>query len=313
MADRQVESISRRRWLRLAMAASGSLGCLRGSAGEAGNAEPAIDCHVHVWTADDRRYPLRAGFEKAKMALPSFTPQELFTHCRPCGVTRVVLIQMSYYAADNAYMLDVIRDHPGVFAGIARIDEDPRPGQVMKSLASRGVRGLRIAPAGRRPDDWLAGPGAAETWRYAAEMGMVLCPLIDPEYLDSLGAMCARFPATRVAIDHMARIGARGPVRVEDVDRLCRLARHKNVYVKVSAFYALGLRRRPYLDLAPLVRRLYDAFGPQRLAWGSDSPFAVLPPHVYRDSIELVRSKLDFLSASDRAWLIRKTSEKLFF
>jgi predicted TIM-barrel fold metal-dependent hydrolase len=61
-----------------------------------------IDAHVHVWTADTARYPLAPGFAKADMSPPSFTPAELFRHCKPAGVRRVNLVQMSFYGCDNS-------------------------------------------------------------------------------------------------------------------------------------------------------------------------------------------------------------------
>jgi predicted TIM-barrel fold metal-dependent hydrolase len=140
-----------------------------------------------------------------------------------------------------------------------------------------------------------------------------MCPLIDPEHLPALDRMCARFAETPVVIDHFARIGAGGVIRTSDLDDLCRLARHKSVYVKVSAFYALGKKRVPYLDLGPMIRRVLDAFGAERLMWGSDSPFQVLGGHRYKDSVELVRRRLDFLTAGQREWILRKTAEKVLF
>src|SRR6185312_3001170 len=83
----------------------------------------AIDAHVHVWTPDTGRYPLAAGFRRDQMLPPSFTPEELFDHARPCGVARIVLIQMSFYGFDNAYMLDAMRRFAGVFSGVAVIDD----------------------------------------------------------------------------------------------------------------------------------------------------------------------------------------------
>jgi hypothetical protein len=47
--------------------------------------------------------------------------------------------------------------------------------------------------------------------------------------------------------------------------------------------------------------------------WATDCPYQVQNGHTYRDSIELVRSRLDFLSTLDRAWLLRKTAERVFF
>ena len=78
-----------------------------------------IDAHVHVWTPDIEKYPLAEGFSAADLKPPSFTPEELFAECKPHGVNRITLIQMSFYKFDNSYMLDSMRAHPGVFGGVA--------------------------------------------------------------------------------------------------------------------------------------------------------------------------------------------------
>ena len=118
--------------------------------------------------------------------------------------------------------------------------------------------------------------------------------------------------APGLVIDHLCRIGASGDIVERDVAALCRLAAHKQTSVKVSAFYALGKKRPPYFDLAPLIRRVFDAFGPERLMWASDCPFQVVE-QTYRQSIDLVRASLDFLSPADKDWLLHKTAERLFF
>jgi predicted TIM-barrel fold metal-dependent hydrolase len=183
----------------------------------------------------------------------------------------------------------------------------------MLELVGQGVRGFRLAAVGQSPDQWLEGDFMAAVWKCAADRRLVLCPLIAPTHLESLGRMCRRFPETPVAVDHMARIGFDGQIRAADLDALCRLAEHPQVHVKVSAFYALGRRQAPYLDLAPMIRRLRDAFGADRLMWGSDSPFQVASPHTYRDSIELIRSRLEFLSPAERRSMLQTTAQRLFF
>jgi predicted TIM-barrel fold metal-dependent hydrolase len=273
----------------------------------------SIDAHVHVWTPDTRRYPLAAGYAKEQMALPSFTPEEFFAHARPAGVTRTVLIQMSYYGFDNSYMLDTLRAHQGVFSGVARVDETTNPESAMRALARQGVRGFRIVAGTQAPDRWLGGEAMAAMWQCAANDGLAICPLMNPAFLPALDAMCRRFPETPVAVDHFARIGTDGQIRDRDVEQLCALARSKRVRVKLSAFYALGQKKSPYLDLAPMIRRLLDAFGPERLMWASDCPFQVMGGHRYQDSIDLIRQRLDFLSATDRDWLLRRSAEQLFF
>jgi predicted TIM-barrel fold metal-dependent hydrolase len=272
-----------------------------------------IDAHVHVWTPDVERYPLAAGFRKEEMKPASFTPEELFQHARPNGVTRITLIQMSFYGYDNSYMLDSMKKHPGVFSGVAVIDENDRPAERMAELQKEGVRGFRIRPGERKPDQWLAGDGMQAMWRKGAETGLNMCCLIDAVFLPSVDRMCREHSETPVVIDHFARIGVDGTIRKSDLDNLCSLAKHKNVTVKVSAFYALGKKEDPYLDLIPMIRQVFDAYGPERLMWASDGPFQVVPPHTYQPSIDLVRLRCDFLSESDREWLLRKTAERVFF
>jgi len=273
-----------------------------------------IDAHVHVWTPDVAKYPLAPGFEVAQMKPPSFTPEELFAHTRPNGVGRIVLIQMSYYRYDNRYMLDTMERFPGIFSGVAIVDESAAdPGKAMRELAARGVRGFRISPGKASVETWIGSPGMAKMWETAADGGLSICPLIGPEVLPAIGRMCGRFPRTRVVIDHFARIGADGQIRDEQIDALCRLADHPHVHVKTSAFYALGKKLPPYTDLAPMIRRVRDAYGAGRLMWASDCPYQVGPGHNYADAIRLVREGLDFLNKEERDSVLRGTAARIFF
>jgi predicted TIM-barrel fold metal-dependent hydrolase len=312
----QSHDSSRREFLGLAAAGALAMTGPAASAQQKKKRDPQrgfIDAHVHVWTPDVDRYPLAAGYRKEDMKPASFTPEELFQHARPNGVTRVTLIQMSFYGYDNSYMLDMMKKHPGVFSGVAVIDENDRPAERMVELQKDGVRGFRIRPEARKPDAWLAGEGMQAMWKKGAETGLNMCCLIDPAFLPSVDRACREHPQTPVVIDHFARIGIDGTIRKTDLDNLCNLAKHKNVTVKVSAFYALGKKEDPYTDLIPMIRRVFDAFGPERLMWASDCPFQVEPPHTYQPSIDLVRLRCDFLSESDREWLLRKTAERVFF
>ncbi len=248
------------------------------------------------------------------MKPPSFTVEELQAQMRPAGVNRVVLIQMSFYGYDNRYMLDAIRRFPGMFSGVAVIDQNAKdPAAEMKALKGQGVRGFRIFPKNEPIGDWLGSASMHGMFKAAAELRMVMCCLIDTDALPALDRMCRDFPDTPVVIDHLCRIGVSGTVEPKDVQALRDMARHKNVSIKVSAFYALGKKRAPYHDLAPLIRRVYEAFGPERLMWASDSPFQVVDGHTYLASIDLVRKGLDFLTATDKEWLLRKTAERVFF
>jgi predicted TIM-barrel fold metal-dependent hydrolase len=281
-----------------------------------------IDAHVHVWTPDTDHYPLAAGYKKGDMKPASFTPEELFKHCKPAGVNRVNLIQMSFYGFDNKYMLDMIALYKDVFTGTAAIDPTgEKPDELMTELAKKRVRAFRIYPGlgrGTKPnagagEGWLKGDGYEKMFAAGAKTDQAMSCLINPDALPDLDRMCKKYPATPVIIDHLCRIGADGTIRDPDVDALCAMAKHERVMVKVGAFYAFGKKKAPYTDLGPMIAKVVKAFGAKRCMWESDCPFQVVEGHNYQDSIDLVRKKLDFLTDDDREGLLRKTAEGFFF
>jgi predicted TIM-barrel fold metal-dependent hydrolase len=277
--------------------------------------ERDIDAHSHIWTPDVAHYPLAPGFAVAAMKPPSFTAEELLATCRPSGVGRVNLIQMSFYRFDNSYMLDMIQLYPDRFVGTAIVDPlGPAPERRMAELRPRGVRAFRIAPNFSKlpPARWLEPPGYSAMFAAAPGLGQALSCLINPDAFAEVDRMCGQFPGTSVIIDHLGRVGAGGTVVPEELEALCALARHPRVLVKVGAFYALGRKSPPYLDLAPLIRRVVQAFGADRCMWESDCPFQVDRDR-YADSIGLIRDRLDFLSPEQKDWLLRRTAERTLF
>ena len=304
--------ISRRDFIQATAMSGIALGTLRGANNE--TESQWIDAHVHVWTPDTKKYPIAESFKVADMAPASFTPEELFAHCKPEGVAKVVLIQMSFYRFDNTYMLDCMEKHAGVFAGVAVVDESKSDVvATMKSMGKKGVRGFRLYTDRQKASGWKDSTGMKQMWSHAADSGQSMCLLANPDALPLVKAMCERYPKTRVVIDHFARIGVSGTIDQIDLDNLCRLSQFENVFVKTSAFYALGKKQSPYTDLGAMTQRLVREFGASRLMWASDCPYQVVSGHNYADSIGLVRDRLDFLTQDDKQRLLRGTAEKVFF
>ena len=307
------DQVSRRRFLALGTIAA--TGAAFPSQSFAAESEGSIDAHVHVWTPDIESYPIDEAFDRDDMRPKSFTPEQLFQHTKPSDVNRIVLIQMSFYNRDNSYMLDMIAKYPGVFSGVGIVDhESDDLVERMTSLAKAGVRGFRLHAHGDEARDWINSEGMNLLWRTAADQGLAVCLLINPSDLPYADALCRKHPETKVVIDHFARVGITGEVVPSELDALCRLARFPTVHVKTSAFYALGKKTPPYKDLLPMIRKLVDAYGANRLMWASDCPYQVQGEHSYKASIELIRNAAENeLSEQEKDWLLRGTAQKLFF
>lgn len=280
-----------------------------------------IDAHVHIWTQDTSaysrrdRYPVPGGTDVARIEAnpPDFPPDELLRIARPFDVDRIGLVQMSFYGTDNQYLIDTIDRWPDTFRAYGYVDpESDGVADRMAALLERGITGFRIVPEDAVVATWLQTPGYGAMFAAAAETGQALSCLVNSDALAEIDRMCIAHPRATVVIDHLGRIGADGTIRESDVDALCALARHENVIVKVSAFYALGSDRPGHADLVPLIRRVYDAFGPDRLMWASDAPPSLIT-ETYEDQISLVRDRVDFLTDADRDKLMRDTAARVIF
>jgi predicted TIM-barrel fold metal-dependent hydrolase len=99
--------------------------------------------------------------------------------------------------------------------------------------------------------------------------------------------IATRFPDLRIIIDHMAgaKLAAAMPDPRWETD-IALLASHKNIYIKFSAFFdmanATGDESKPWTapkDMAsykPVFDKLFDAFGEDRMIWGSNFPVVLL-------------------------------------
>ena len=286
--------------------------------------EPGVvDAHAHVWSGDTAKYPLAPGFTGKDLWFPSFTVEELLEQSRAAGVSRVNLVQMTWYGLDHSYILDAIAREPKRFAGTGTVPAvtdvaGPAPDRMMEALAEGGIRAFRIRGRSTRPPihdgpRWLDHPGYDLMFAAGAKHNLALSFLLSPEDLPELDRMCARFPETPVIIDHLALIGRKGLFVEEEVEALCRMARHRRVLVKLGGFYALGKKEPPYLDMLPLIRRVVDAFGPGRCMWESDAPLQSKKPHSLRDAVAVIQEHADFLSPGEREQILVKTAGDFFF
>ena len=288
-----------------------------------------VDAHIHVWSSDFDRYPLAPGFTPADLWLPSFTPADHFAYSRKVGKVRLNLVQMTWYGIDHRYILDLIASDPktytgtGIVPGVSDVSLAD-PGKTMLALAEGGIRAFRVrgGRTGRptafgRLDRWLDYPGYESMFRTGAEHNLALSFLMGLTDLPGLIRLCRRFPATPVILDHLCGVRIRDGVWPEgDIRTLCNMARYPRVMVKLGPFQALGDGEAPYLDLLPLIERIVDAFGPERVMWESDSGGPVRmknPANDFAAAIALIRDHADFLSPSDKEQILVKTAENFFF
>jgi L-fuconolactonase len=264
-----------------------------------------IDPHVHVWKHDPK-YPFAQG---ANVPDRDATPETLLGLMKTNGVSKTVIIQVIHYRYDNRFLADVLKQYPGTFLGVCRVDPlDPASPDHLSRLTEQGFRGVRISPAGNESGDWFRGPLMPPLWKRCGELKVPMTVLAPITRMPDVARLLEKMPDLMVVIDHMADCPIDQP---QEIEKLIALKRYPNVFVKISHTWSISKQPYPWLDAQEYVKRLHQAFGPQRLMWATDWP--IIEGHSeYAKALAVVRDSMKFLSADDRHWMLSKTIERVW-
>jgi len=259
-----------------------------------------LDPHVHVWKHDPE-FPFAPD---ARVPDRDATPETLLALMKANGVARTVIIQVIHYKYDNRYLAAVLKRYPRMFQGVCRVDPlDPAAPDRLASLTAEGFRGVRLSPAGNASGDWFHGALMPPLWKRCQELKVPMTVLAPITRMPEVGKLLDGLPELTVVIDHMADCPIDQPAELE---KLIALKRYPNLFVKISHTWSISRQPYPWLDAQAYVKRLYDAFGPQRLMWATDWPI-VENLSTYERALSVVRDDMKFLSAEDKSWILSKT------
>ena len=227
----------------------------------------SCDCHVHV-VGPKARFPL----PRERRYTPSDAPAaELAAMLERLGLTRVVIIQPSFYGTDNSCVLDALAQLDNA-RGVAVLPEQV-PEAELDALDEQGIRGLRIniASAGSAsPDAIIRAVQAAA--KLCEPHGWHVQMFVAADAIAPLAPVLHDLPVNSV-FDHFGLIApgaANGALRA-----LTGLLETGKVWVKISGAYRISDDPNdPRID--PLARTLCEA-NPERIVWGSDWPHT--PPN----------------------------------
>lgn len=265
-----------------------------------------IDAQVHIWQADSPERPhIKEDASKPHRPIP-LTYERLLGEMTSAGVDRVILVPPSWDGYRNDYALEAAQTFPDSFAVMGKVPlNDPASKEKLPTwLEQPGMKGFRISfrHSGTHSllDDGSANWFWAECERYDIPV-MIFAPFA----VAVIGKIAERHPGLRVIVDHMGlNVQWKGKNLIPGVDLLLTFARLPNVAVKASCLPCYVAEKYPFPSLHPQIRRVVDAFGPQRTMWGTDLSQS---PISYRQNVTLFTEELDFFSASDREWIMGKT------
>ena len=259
------------------------------------------DSQVHIWAANTPDRPWAAG-AKAHRPEP-LGHEELVKQMDAAGVDRVVIVPPAVDADRNDLALAAVKAHPGRFAVMGKISEtDPKsPERLAKWRSTPGMLGLRFNF--KRAPGALAGGGTDWVWGVAEKAGVPIYVGVTHGDVQVIDAIAEKHPGLKLIFDHMALAsGAKEETGgFKDFDKLLVAARRPNIAVKVSAVPCYSNAPYPHKNLHTYVKKVYDAFGPQRMLWGSDMTRL---PGTYRQCVTMFTEEMKWLSSQDLEWIM---------
>jgi L-fuconolactonase len=214
-----------------------------------------------------------------------------------------------HYTYDNSYLADVLTRYPNTFQGVCRVDpRSPAAPDHLSKLTEQRFRGVRLSPAGDPSGDWFRGPLMPPLWKRCDELKVPMTVLAPISRMPDVGTLLEKQPDLTVVIDHMADCPVGQP---SELEKLIALKRYPNVFVKISHTWSISKQPYPWLDAQEHVKRLHQAFGPQRLMWATDWP--IVENHsTYAKALSVVRDEMRFLKADDLHWILSGTIERVW-
>ena len=270
-----------------------------------------LDSHQHFWSYDAAQYP---WIPKGTPLHRDWLPGDLAPLLGAAGLDGCIAVQARQTAEESRWLLELAEHHAIIKGVVGWVDlRAPRVGEELAELARHprfvGVRHVVQA----EPDnnfmlgaDFLRGIGMLRAHRLTYDI------LIHAGQLPAAIALAKRFPEQPFVLDHIAKppikAGTLSPWR----EQIRELAKAPNVLCKVSGMVTEADAKawqpadfRPYLDV------VFEAFGEDRLMYGSDWPVCLLAAE-YARVFALVRDYIAPLSAQVQAKVLGGNAARFY-
>ena len=236
-----------------------------------------IDSHQHYWHYD----PVRDGWITNEMGVlkRDYLPSDLRPGLRSAGIDASVTVQVDQSERETEYLVDLAAQDDSIAGVVGWVDLrgpeiDRRLEYFSRFPALRGFRHI----AQSEPDDrFLAGEAFVRGVSALKRFQFTYDILIYPKQLPAAVNLVEKLPDQAFVLDHIAKPLMKAREMDTWASGIRALAANPNVFCKISGLITEADWShwraddfKPYLDV------VFDAFGVERLMYGSDWPVCLL-------------------------------------
>lgn len=271
-----------------------------------------IDSHQHFWHYTPAEY---GWIDDAMAALRrDFLPPDLRPELEAAGLTGCIAVQTRQTLDETRFLLDLAKHHAEIrgvvgWVDLCSPDVETQLREFTKNHRFVGVRHIAQTEPDPRflvSEPFLRGIAALSTTDLTYDV------LVYPHQLAAAVELADRFPGQRFVLDHLGKPDLRRGQLGEWEQRMRALARHGNVAAKLSGLVTeADWQHWTPETLRPAFAVALEAFGPQRLLFGSDWPVCLCATG-YRRWVDTVEGWLSDLPEADRAAVFGGNAVRLY-
>lgn len=261
-----------------------------------------IDAHQHFWQLERGYYDWLTPDLSA--IYRDFLPSDLSPILQSNNVEGTILVQAAPCEAETYFLFELAKSDPSVLGVVGWVDmESPDAVERLKEMAEESgglLKGIRPMIQDIPDADWILSDCLAPVFEELQRADLVFDALILPIHLNNLDALLDAYPRLKIIIDHGAKPPIADRCRSKWAADLERVARHQNVFCKLSGLVTEAGHDWVEADIRPYIGEIIRCFTPNRVVWGSDWPVVNLASD-YSSWLEIVERYCARFTPSEQA------------
>lgn len=274
-----------------------------------------IDAHHHLWDLDARDQPWIS--DRMVAIRRSFPVTEFHRVAEPCGVVGSILVQCVADPSETTEYLALAAGDPLIMGVVGHVDltaadVGEQLDRIRRGVGGQRLVGIRHVVEGEPDPCWIARCDVIRGLDKVASRGLAFDMLVRPDQIGAALAAIDAVPSGRFVLDHLGKPPIAGRGSGAWSSHMRAFAQRPNVTAKLSGLLTQAeWSRWAAADLVPFIDVALDAFGPDRLMFGSDWPVCLLAAG-YAEQIETISLLLRHLSDGERAAIYHDTAIRTY-